>query len=189
MCWAREGFIIGRMKTIAAGVLALVASVGCYAGYGYGSSGYASGYAGSYVAYEAAPPAVVEADLYYDSRPGHTYVQGRYAWVGNQWVWHDGYWTPDRAGHVYVQGYWHGNRWYDGRWERQRPGHVYTGGYWDRRGRGHVWVPGTWERTRKDHVYVPGRWSRNNGVRSYQRGRWERANRSHPTVRDHRRRR
>jgi hypothetical protein len=184
------------MRTIAAGVLALVASVGCYAsGYGYSSVGYSTGAvyagteAGTYVAYSTPPPEVVDVDVYYEPRPGYTYVNGRYAWVGNQWVWQNGYWIADRPGHVYVQGYWRGNRWYDGRWVRQRPGYVYTGGYWDRRGRGHVWVPGTWERSRNDQVYVRGRWSNQNGTRVYQRGRWERSHRSQPAVRDHRRRR
>ncbi len=183
-------------KNFAAAVLALVVGAGCYAtGYGYSSAGYSSGYSGgTYVAYNAPPPAYVDVDVYYEPRPGYTYVNGRHNWVGNQWVWQDGYYVADRPGFVYTQGYWQGNRWYDGRWERQRPGYVYTGGYWDRGARGHRWVNGSWERQRNDHVYVGGRWSNNNGVRTYNRGRWERgsqarpARSSGPTIRDHRRR-
>ncbi len=173
-----------RMKNlVAAALLALAAGAGCYA------SGYTTGYTGvSYVGvdYSTPPPAYVEADLYYEPRPGYTYVNGRYDWVGGQWVWRNGQYVADRPGHVYVQGYWDGNRWYDGRWEVQRAGYVYTDGYWDRRGSGHVWIGGRWEPERHDHVYVRGRWTNSGGVRTYDRGGWRPSARG-PQIRDHRR--
>lgn len=150
-------------------VLAVVAGSGCYA-QTYGSAGYSTGYVG--VAYSAPPPVTVETDVYYEDRPGYVYVNGRYNWYGNRWVWSNGYWETERPGHVYVQGYWHGSRWYDGRWEAQRPGYVHTGGHWNNTGRGHVWVQGNWERARPGSTYVRGRWSNNGGGRVYNRGGW-----------------
>lgn len=195
LCHGRTGLIIVRMKTLAAVVLALVASAGCYAtGYGYSSVGVSTGYTGTYVNYSTPPPAVIDTDVYYEPRPGYVYINGRHAWVNGRWVWNPGYWAAERPGFVYTQGYWRGNRWYDGRWERQRAGYVYTGGYWDRRGRGHVWVPGAWQRGRANQTWVRGGWSNTNGVRVYNRGRWVNGARGGATVRtrgtiirDHRR--
>jgi len=182
--------------------LALVAGAGCYAGVGYQSSppyqsgAYQSsgtGYVSSDpIAYDTAPPQEVDVDVYYDQRPGYVRVNGRYNWIGNQWVWQDGSWEVERPGQVYVQGYWNSNRWYNGGWQAQRPGYVYTGGYWDRGTRGHRWVQGTWEPERRGHTYVRGSWQNNGGVRTYNRGRWDGGARANPggrsTVRDHRRR-
>jgi hypothetical protein len=185
-----------RISTVVA--LALVAGAGCYAGTGYQSGGYTgvqmqTGYVSSDpVAYSTPPPQEVDVDVYYEPRPGYVYVNGRYNWLGNQWVWQQGTWEVERPGHVYVQGYWNNNRWYNGGWERHRPGYVYTGGYWDRGNRGHRWVQGNWEPERRDHVFVRGTWQNNGGVRTYNRGRWEGRARANPgggsTVRDHRRR-
>lgn len=56
-------------------------------------------------------------------RPGYIWVHGWWAYPGNRWVWHGGY------------------------YERERPHQVYVEGRWERRGRGHVWIQGGW-RTR-----------------------------------------
>jgi hypothetical protein len=119
-----------------------------------------------------APPAAV--DVYSEPRPGYVFVNGRYAFVNNAWVWQRGYYVPERPGYVYVQGYWNSGAWTDGRWEASRPGYVHTGGYWEPRGRGYEWRPGAWEREREGHVYVRGGWSAGpGGTRTWQHGRWE----------------
>ncbi len=180
------------MKQLSALLLALVAGTGCYAtgtSSGYYTTG---GYATASVEYSAPPAPVVEADLYYEDRPGYVFINGRHTMINGQWVWQGGRWEVERANHVYVQGYWNGNVWVDGSWTAHRPGYVYTGGYWDRRHNNHVWVNGNWERDRGDSVYVRGRWSNDNGVRRYNRGTWSprdhRDNRARrgPVVRDHR---
>ena len=55
-------------------------------------------------------------------RPGFVWVEGTWAYQGNQWVWRDGYWERERAGYVYVQGRWskRGGRWHwvEPRWDR-----------------------------------------------------------------------
>jgi hypothetical protein len=172
------------MTKLAALALALVTGAGCYAstGYGYGTTGYYGG-STSYgetgvVAYGSPPPAeVVDVDLYYDQRPGYVYVNGRHTWVNNQWVWQNGYYEPERVGHVYVQGYWNNGRWQNGYWAPNRVGYTYVDGYWDRRGRGHVWVNGGWQANRNDGSYYQrGGWTSNGGVRSYNRGGWVRGN-------------
>lgn len=182
-------------------MLALAIGTGCYGGVGYSSGGYVStnttasvGYVSSDpLAYSTPPPMEVNADVYYEPRDGYVFVNGRYNWLNNQWVWQDGYWEAERPNHVYVQGYWNNNRWYDGRWEPQRAGYVYTGGYWDRGQRGHRWVQGSWEPQRQGAVYVRGTWSNNGGVRTYNRGRWDNRARVNTgggsVIRDHRRRR
>src|SRR5688572_28390322 len=161
------------------------------------------------------PPAVVHVEYYdYGHRPGQVWVNGRYTYVNNQWVWNAGYWQQERAGYYWVQGAWQpqGNQyvWVDGHWAEPRAGHIYVDGYWDYRGNGHVWVPGYWETDRgHGHVYVSGSYTVVNGRRTYSRGRWEvddgrpeynvyrtRYHRSHsssshggggPVIRDHRR--
>lgn len=176
-------------------VLVLVLAVGASSGCLAGSGAYYDG-GGTYVAYDAAPPAEVDVDLYTEPRDGYVFINGHYNWTGGRWVWTNGYWDVDRPGYAYVQGYWQGNRWYNGRWERGRQGYVHTGGYWQPRGRGHVWVNGTWERQRPNETFVRGRWSNTNGVRSYDRGRWQRGSATSrdrsggdrsPVIRDHRR--
>ena len=33
----------------------------------------------------------------YDPVPGYIWVQGQWSWSGYEWLWVDGYWTPDRS--------------------------------------------------------------------------------------------
>jgi hypothetical protein len=125
-----------------------------------------------------APPVAVNVEYYdYGHRPGHVWVNGRYAYVNNAWVWHAGYWQPERAGNYWVQGYWapQGNQhvWVDGYWAAPRQGYVYVDGYWDWHGNGYVWRHGTWEVDRPGHVYVGGTWTTYNGRRTWQRGGWQ----------------
>jgi hypothetical protein len=124
------------------------------------------------------PPAVVHVEYYdYGHRPGHIWVNGRYTYVNNQWVWNAGYWQPERSGHYWVQGSWQprGNQyvWVDGYWAEPRSGYIYVDGYWDYRDTGYVWTPGYWETDRPGHVYVSGSYTVVGGRRSYTRGRWE----------------
>jgi hypothetical protein len=63
------------------------------------------------------PPRYVEVQ----TRPGFVFLQGRWDWRGNQWVWIDGHWERERANYSYQPGRWqrHPNRghiWIEGRW-------------------------------------------------------------------------
>ena len=88
------------------------------------------------------PPAPV--DVYYESRPGYVWIQGRQTWNGSAYVWTQGSWEAQRSGQVYVDGYWTqtqgGYTYVDGYWTAQRPGYVYTEGYWAQRGGGYAWT-------------------------------------------------
>src|SRR5688500_5628558 len=114
------------------------------------------------VGVEAGPPEPVE--VYYDERPGYTWIEGRWVWGAYGWQWYPGYWVAARPGYMYVSGYWdyYGGRYYyrPGTWSRYRNGHVYVGGRWtpyqrnahyDYRSR--RWVP------RGGGDRHPGRWS------------------------------
>lgn len=54
------------------------------------------------------------------ARPGHVWVDGRWAYVSGGWQWYDGYYVAERPGYVYVGGRWdhHGGRyhWREGAW-------------------------------------------------------------------------
>jgi hypothetical protein len=125
------------------------------------------------------PPMAVQVEYYdYGHNPGHVWVNGRYTYVNNQWVWNRGFWQAERSGHYWVQGAWtpQGNQyvWVDGHWAAPRSGYVYVDGYWDHRNTGYVWMPGTWEVDRPGHVYVGGSWRVHNGRRTWSRGGWQR---------------
>jgi WXXGXW repeat (2 copies) len=65
------------------------------------------------------PPPVRYVEV--QPRRGYLFVQGRWDWRGNQWVWIDGH------------------------WERERPNYAYRPGRWQRHPRrGHVWIEGNW---------------------------------------------
>jgi hypothetical protein len=161
------------------GLLAsLIGAAGCYADtYAYGTYGYSS--YGS-VAVTSAPPA--PADVYYESRAGYVYIQGRWVWSGSQWEWRPGYWEPQRVGYVYVDGFWdYRNSQYvyvDGYWSRERPGYTYVNGYWEPRGSSYLWVRGRWENNRPGHTYVNGYWRNDGGRRTWQSGYWAAGDRS-----------
>ena len=89
---------------------------------------------------EAPPPPRVE---YYDARPGHIWVTGRWQRHGNRWDW--------RAGH----------------WQRERVGYAWTAGQWQRRGNGHVWVDGRWHARAGGKVHLDNKRKHDNkgGVR------------------------
>ncbi|MBA3396459.1 MAG: YXWGXW repeat-containing protein [Deltaproteobacteria bacterium] len=130
-------------------------------------------------AVSVAPPVVTHVEYYdYGHHPGHIWVNGRYTYVNNNWVWQAGYWQPERGGHYWVQGAWQqqGNQyvWVDGYWAAPRQGHVYIDGYWDYRDTGYVWMPGRWDIDRPGHVYVGGSWTMTNNRRTWSQGRWER---------------
>ena len=130
------------------------------------------------IAYSAPPPAVQVEYYDYGHRPGHIWVNGRYTYVNNNWVWQAGYWQAERPGYYWVQGYWEprGSQyvWINGYWAEPRAGYTYVDGYWDYRGGGYVWMPGTWEVARPGHVYVGGSWTVTNGRRTWVRGGWQR---------------
>jgi hypothetical protein len=155
-----------------------------------------------------APPVAMNVE-YYDAgyNPGNVWVNGRYTYVNNNWVWQAGYWQPERDGAYWIQGAWtpRGNQyvWTDGYWAQPRAGYTYIDGYWDDRGNGYVWAPGRWEVERPGQVYVGGSWSTNGGRRTWSRGSWQRddgraewgryrtrgraTGRTGPAIRDHRR--
>ncbi len=142
---------------------------GCYAGTSGG------------VMVHSAPPAPQVA--YYDYDDERIWIEGRWDWTANGWVWRDGYWIDSRPGYVYTQGYWDMRNgrylWIDGRWLAQRPGYVWMHGYWGTRGGQHYWVRGSWTQARPGYRYTRGRWTTDRrGQRVWSRGNW---------VRDHRR--
>jgi len=129
------------LAVLAAGLLggAVVGLSGCYA---------SSATVG--VGVETAPPAPVS--VYYDSRPGSTWIEGRWVWTAYGWQWYPGYWVAARPGFMYVAGYWD---------------------YWGGR---YVYRPGTWARYRNGQVFVGGRWHvhRPGHYYDYRRGTWSR---------------
>lgn len=151
------------LAVLAAGLLggAVLGLSGCYA---------TSASVG--VGVETAPPAPVS--VYYDSRPGYTWIEGRWVWTAYGWQWYPGYWVAARPGYVYVQGYWDywGGRYVyrPGSWARYRDGYVYVGGRW------HVHRPnhyydyrrGTW--TPRGGAARPGQWSTRGGTRYHTGG-------------------
>lgn len=127
------------LAVLAAGLLggAVLGLSGCYA---------TSASVG--VGVETAPPAPVS--VYYDSRPGYTFIEGRWVWTAYGWQWYPGYWVAERPGYVYIQGYWDywGGRYLyrPGSWARYRNGYVYVGGRWHTHHPGHYYDyrRGTW---------------------------------------------
>lgn len=59
-----------------------------------------------------------------DHRPGLVWVEGRWEYVDNQWVWHKGTFTRGHEDQQWVQGRWvkHGDHWqyHPGHWKRLR---------------------------------------------------------------------
>lgn len=182
--------MMNAMRKLAV-VLALVGAGGggCYGAVGYGGQLHiranpiavaaAAITVAAVVAVASQPPIVAEVEYYdYGENPGNVWVNGRYAYVNNQWVWYAGHWQPEREGQYWIQGAWEprGNQWVwiDGHWEGPHNGYTYVDGYWDDRGNGYTWIAGTWEVERPGHVYVGGSWTTYNGRRTWSRGRWER---------------
>jgi hypothetical protein len=131
-------------------ILALVAA-GLLGGAVLGLSGCYASSASVGVGVEAAPPAPVS--VYYDSRPGYSWIEGRWVWSSYGWQWYPGYWVAARPGYIYMQGYWD---------------------YWGGR---YVYRPGSWARYRNGQVYVAGRWHTHRPGHYYnvRRGTWSRA--------------
>jgi hypothetical protein len=48
------------------------------------------------------PPDVIPEDRPVTPGPGYHWVPGYWDWTGADWVWEAGYWSPPRAGYVYV---------------------------------------------------------------------------------------
>jgi len=47
-----------------------------------------------------APPVAVQVEYYdYGHNPGHVWVNGRYTYVNNGWVWNRGYWQVEQPGY------------------------------------------------------------------------------------------
>lgn len=138
-------------------ILAVLAA-GLLGGAVFGLSGCYATSASVGVGVEAAPPAPV--GVYYDSRPGYTFIEGRWVWTAYGWQWYPGYWVGDRPGYMYIQGYWDywGGRYMyrPGSWARYRNGYVYVGGRW------HVHQPGHY------YDYRRGTWINRGGAR----GQW-----------------
>jgi hypothetical protein len=131
-------------------ILALVAA-GLLGGAVLGLSGCYASSASVGVGVEAAPPAPVS--VYYDSRPGYSWIEGRWVWSSYGWQWYPGYWVAARPGFIYMQGYWD---------------------YWGGR---YVYRPGSWARYRNGQVYIAGRWHTHRPGHYYnvRRGTWSRA--------------
>ena len=68
--------------------------------------------------YAPPPPRVVQVDY----RPGYVWIDGRWNWSYDRWVWQPGYWV------------------------RERPGYHYAAGQWVNRGGRYVYLEGTWRR-------------------------------------------
>ncbi len=156
--------MLNRMKRIILAVLA----AGLLGGAVFGLSGCYATSAQVGVGVETAPPAPVS--VYYDSRPGSAWIEGRWVWTSYGWQWYPGYWVAARPGFVYVQGYWDywGGRYVyrPGSWARYRNGQVYVGGRWHVHRPGHYYDyrRGTWARPR-------GQWSGRGGYQGgYHRG-------------------
>jgi WXXGXW repeat (2 copies) len=178
------------MRKLVVGLALVAAGSGCYGSVGYRGNLHiranpvaavatAVAVTAIVAAVNSQPPVVANVEYYdYGYNPGHVWVNGRYTYVNNQWVWNAGYWQPERTGYYWVQGAWQpqGNQWVwvDGHWEAPRNGYTYIDGYWDYQSNGYVWVPGTWEVERPGHVYIGGTWTVVGGRRTWARGRWER---------------
>jgi hypothetical protein len=174
------------MRKLLVGLVFAVVASGCYAhGHVHGRVRGPSLFnavatavvVGAIIAASTPPPVVTTVEYYdYGTRPGNVWVNGRYTYVNNQWIWNAGYWQPERTGHYWVQGAWQprGNQyvWVDGHWAEPRAGYIYVDGYYDYRDTGYVWTPGYWETDRPGHVYVSGSYTVVGGRRSYNRGRW-----------------
>lgn len=178
------------MRKIVVGVvLAGVCLTGCYGSAGFGVHGRvrynpiaavatAITVAAIVHAVASAPPVAMNVEYYdYGHNPGNVWVNGRYNYVNNNWVWQGGHWQPERQGHYWVQGAWtpQGNQhvWVDGYWAAPRAGYTYVDGYWDYRDNGYVWMAGNWEVERPGHVYIGGSWTNHNGRRTWSRGGWQ----------------
>jgi hypothetical protein len=57
----------------------------------------------AYVADRAPPPPRV---VVVSARPGYVWIDGRWAFIDDEWVWQSGYWARERPGYIYVQGRW-----------------------------------------------------------------------------------
>jgi hypothetical protein len=166
-----------------------VAMTGCYAGVGVHGNMHiranpiaavatALTVAAVVNAVASAPPVAMNVEYYdYGSNPGNVWVNGRYTYVNNNWVWQAGSWQAERPGYYWVQGAWtpRGNQyvWVDGYWAEPRAGYTYIDGYWDYRDTGYVWVAGNWEAERPGYVYVGGTWANDGGRRTWRRGGWQ----------------
>lgn len=113
------------------------------------------------------PPRVVT----WNARPGFIYIEGRWNWNGNQYIWMDGH------------------------YERERANYIYRPGRWDNQGGRHVWVEGGWNANASGGVTVgpgnnrPQPQPINNGptVRDHRNNPPPPPPQGGPTVRDHRR--
>jgi hypothetical protein len=121
-------------------ILALLAA-GLLGGAVFGLSGCYGTHAAVGVGVETAPPEPVS--VYYDSRPGYTWIEGRWVWGTYGWNWYPGYWVAARPGYMYISGYWD---YWGGRY-------IYRPGSWARYRNGHVWVGGRWHQHRHGHYY------------------------------------
>jgi hypothetical protein len=108
-----------RLFTTVLPGLLLAGALGACTVHGTARGGFYAPAGGVVVVEQEPPPPPPRRVVVY--RPGYVYIEGRYAWNGNRYLWRDGY------------------------YERERSGHVYRPGRWQRQGRGHVWVEGRWE--------------------------------------------
>lgn len=72
------------------------------------------------------PPAPRTETVIITSRPGFTWIEGRWMRVGGRWDWRVGYWERERANMM----------WEQGRWERRGNRHVWIEGHWGAHGGG-----------------------------------------------------
>lgn len=114
---------------------------------------------------------------FFEDKPGHVWVHGRWARQEGQWVWQPGYHEPARPGMVWMNGFWDRQDgtfvWVDGKWAPAREGQVFVPGHLDQRGTANVWIRDRWEPVREGEVWVPGAWTVEDGEQRWTDGRWE----------------
>lgn len=122
-----------------------------------------------------APPSATE--VYFEEKPGHVWVHGRWARQNNQWIWQPGHYEAERPNMVWLNGYWDRRDgkfvWVEGRWAQRREGQVFIPGYFDQRGNANVWIRDRWEPERVGDTWIPGRWEKDGGERRWVDGRWK----------------
>jgi hypothetical protein len=125
--------------------------------------GAGSAAADHYRGYGEGPPAPRYTRV--QPRTGYVWVEGRYNWEYNQWVWMPGHYERARVGYRWVDGNWDQRdgrwAWREGRWDRDRDDNRYR----DDDGRDYDYRDHDRDRDRdRDH--------RDHGRRSHRRGGW-----------------
>jgi hypothetical protein len=151
-------------------LLALVIAAGCSATVQGPRPDY-----GKLTAHEAPPSAL---DPYFEDKADHVWVPGRWARLGDQWMWQPGFHQKARPGFVFLAGYWDRDAktkqfaWRAERWIAERLGKTHVPGHWDRRGVAIVWIRDKWVVTKPGERWVPTKWTGDGDARTLVRGHW-----------------